>query len=338
MFLVKDGLKEKLSQSRNWIAIAIVLSVLFAGIYTLFSTSSSSLPGYIDQPRPPDEPPPPIILDTTLYVDERIGLSIHIPVGWQKITRGGFDTFVHPDGTAIQLQVMDYMPSMNMMTPESIAADAQNIGGVLTEYLRMSTSSYAIIYKIGGINYIEFNTWDRQVLVRIQFTLSDAAYGIYFDTCMHIINTLAWEQLDPIPAEFMLYYSDFGNFEFGVPIEWGYVITGDGVFVATNPHTGTVMYVSVEATDATFHEVAQIEYVNVMGVNRDGFMLQNFSNDGFAIVAEASYFVGEVQYGLVQYRVASGRFQYVFSFEARVEAIQYDLPYYQAATRLFRFA
>ena len=334
---MNDDLKEKLAQPRSWIVIAVVLSVLFAGIYTLFSSSNSALPGYVDQPRPPEELIPLNILETTPFMDERIGLTVNIPVGWQRITRGGFDTFVHPDGTSIQLQITEYVPALNMVSPDSIAADVQNAGGTLSEFIRMSTSSYAIIYKIGNANYIELNTWDRQASVRVQFILSDAYYAIYFDTCMYIINTLYWEQIDPIPADFMLYFSEFGAFEFGVPVEWYYVISEDGVLAATNPNTGTVMYVSVTATDGTFHDVSQIDYVQVMGSNRSSFLLQSFSNDGNAIAAEATYFIGDVQYGLVQYRVASGFFQYVFSFEAQIGVIHQDLPYYQAAVRLFRF-
>ena len=334
---MKDDLKEKLSQHQNWIVIVIVLSVLLAGIYTLFSSSGSALPGYVDQPKPPEEPSPLNILETVLYTDERIGLTVGIPDGWQKIVRGGFDTFVHPDGSSMQLQIMDYSPSINMVTPDSIASDVQSIGGVLSEFLRISTSSYIIVYKIGDANYIEMNIWDRQVLARIQFTLSDENYGIYFDTCMNIINTLIWERLDPIPADFALYFSEFGGFEFGIPIAWNYVITEDGVLAATNPHTGTVMYVSVIATDNTFHGVSQIEYVQVMGANRNSFLLQSFTNDGNAIAAEATYYVGETQYGLAQYRVSTGWFQYAFSFEAQIDVIQQDLPFYQTAIRLFRF-
>ena len=335
---MNDGLKDALGKPRSLITIIVVASVLFAGLYTLFAASGDALPAYIDQPPGPDEPPPPDILATVPYRDGRIGLTVPAPEGWQRVTKDGFDTFVHPGGTSMQIQVMDYSPSLNMADFDSLSADVSAIGGHLSEFLKTGTSSYAVIYNINETSYVEYSSWCRLVLVRLRFTVANADFGLYIDTFRYIIDSLEWERIDPIPPDFVMYYSEHGNFEFGVPASWGWVISGDGVFTATNPQTGAVMHVSVTASDGSFHGVSQIDYVSVMSANRGGFLLQSFANDGFSIAAEATYFVGDEQYGLAQHLASSGRFEYAFSFEAQMRHIHEDIQHYRTAVALFRFA
>ena len=330
-------LKEFIQKPKSWVPIVIVISVLFAGIYMLFTQSgNNALPAFVDAPTSQSEPAPKHILELEPYYEESVNLTISVPVGWQKITKDGFPTFVYNDGTSMQLQIMAYNPYMNMVTYDTVLNDVSSFGGIMGNYMQLNQSAYIVAYSIEGMNYIELNIWDRQTFIRVQFVMGVNDFNKYFDTCMAIFDSFDWNQADPIPANFFIFYSEFGNFEFGVPIEWSYAIN-DGVFAATSPSTGAIIYAAVVESDAVFDSITQLDYTQIMGANRSNFLMQSFTNDGNSIAAEATYFVGDTQYGMIQYRVCTGQFQYSFSFESRIDTIQQDMYYFQAAMQLFRF-
>jgi hypothetical protein len=328
-------LKEKLPKS--WIAIVIILSTLFAGIYMIFSASKSNLPSYVDLPPPPVETtitPPP---ETFEHIDNEYRLSIMVPDGWQKIIKDGFNTYTHRDGSMLQIQTLDYIPSLNMVGEETAANDVAAIGGNLGGFSRLSADSYVIAYESDGAAYLELSVWDRITSIRVRFVVPAEMYEKYYDTMIYCLDSFYWEKEDPIPDGFMLYYNEFGDCEFGLPLNWSGAVTADGVYAATNPEVGSVMYIAVTDSPYTFHDVSQVQYAEVMGENRQNFILRSYANDGTNISAEAVYNVGNTEYALIQYRTSTGAFQYSFSFECPMDYINQELPTFQTAVGLFRY-
>jgi hypothetical protein len=331
-------IKEKLLRKKSWLTIVIIISVLAAGIYMIFTASGKNLPSYVDTPTPLPEATPTAVIDTDRYYNGNYDISVEVPLGWTYVLQDGYDTYINIDGAMIQIQIMDYIPSLNAISADIIANDAAAVGGVLIEFDRIATDAYVSEYELGGVGYMEYTMWDLNTSVRVQFAASlDKYYAKYRETALYCLSTFTWNKQRPIPQGFILYYNTFGNFEFGLPLDWTGAITEDGVYTASNTQTGAVMYVSVTDSPETFEGISQISYVNAMNKYRQGFALRTFANDGSRLMAEATYTVGDIQYGFIQYQVCTGFYQYSFSFECQMDKIDDDLILYQTAVDLFRY-
>ena len=335
--MLKETLREKLMDSKGWVPVVIVLSFLFAGIYNLFASSGANLPAYIEN-APPEasqaELPPPETFD---FADEEHGYSVKVPDGWRKVTRQGHTTFVNQDGASLQIQLIGYLPSLNMVTTTTISSDIVAAGGVLEDFAWIGNDAYVVAYSYKDTIYMEYCTWSLSAAIRLQFVVPTESYSDYYSTMLYVFDHFRWDKADPIPEGFAMYYNEFGNFEFGLPAHWSGAVTSSGVYAATNPQAGSVMYVSVVETDATFHSVGQTEYVGIMSENRQNFVLRSFTNDGTSIMAEAVYRVGEAEYALIQLRKCNGRFQYAFSFECPMASVDQEIGSFRTAVGLFRF-
>ena len=64
--------------------------------------------------------------------------------------------------------------------------------------------------------------------------------------------------------------------------------------------------------------------------------MRNFVKDGMAMAIEATYFVGDVQYGLIEHWVSTGLFQYSFTFECPISSWQ-DADVFYTAMQMFRW-
>jgi hypothetical protein len=333
-------LKEKLLQRKSWIAVIIVLSAIFAGVYMIFSSSANNLPSYVDEPPAPTATPLPVPPpDTVLYTDDERGFSLPVPDGWQMVTNEGHNTFVNNrDGAKLQIQTLEYMPSLNMMDAAKITNDVASIGATLLDYNRAASDDYFVVYAQDGVVYAEYTVWDRQSAIRLRFIAPEASYADkYQNVMLYCFSNFAWNKPNPIPAGFMVYYNEFGNFEFGLPMDWSGAITDEGIYAATNPSTGASMYIFVSEYAGDFSGISQIDFAGELGQRRENFMMRSFVSDAASIAVEASYSVGGAQYALIQYRVCNGQNQYAFTFECPIDAIDGDLPAYQQCVSLFRY-
>jgi hypothetical protein len=332
-------LREKIRKHKNWLSIVIVLSAIFAGIYIIFSSSNNNLPAYVDTPSSPTATPTPTPPPNTfLYTDDIQGFSLPVPANWQQTVNEGHVTFVNSDGAKLQIQVLDYMPSFNMTDEATITNDVASIGATLFSFDRLTSDSYFTVYSLDGVAYAEYTNWDRQSAIRLRFIASEASYTERYESVMvYCFDNFQWNKASPIPEGFIVYYNEFGYFEFGLPTNWNGAITDGGIYAATNPNTGASMYIYVSDYVGSYESISQIDYANELGQTRQNFMLRSFVSDNASIAAEATYNVGETQYALIQYRTCNGSFQYAFTFECQIDNIDIDLPTYQQCVNLFRY-
>jgi len=320
----------------NWIVIAVVVSTLIALIW-VFVSQSNTLPAFIASPLEYEDPEPLNVHSLVPYIDEHFGIVMQVPEGWRQAMIRGNTSFVHENGTVIQLQISDYSPHINMMNGNGVSWDITSSGGMFYDYVQLNNSAAVYSYNLNGVETIQYLTWDRGLIVGLNFAVDQEFYEYYFGTFMHILDTFQWEKQNPIPEDFVMLYNEFGNFEFGIPAGWSTAITDEGVFLATHPDSGAVMYINVELNDTNFDGVSQIEYSNFIGHGRGGFILREYYNDTRSIFAEAIYTAGGRNFIFSQHLISNGMFHYIFTLEAPEEFLAEARYLFGTAVYLFRF-
>ena len=93
---------------------------------------------------------------------------------------------------------------------------------LLVNFYWADNSSYICMYQgtgAGGetMDYIDLVYFDRSFVVQIKYILPDAHYAKLEAAVLATVESVSWARPDPIPDGLSLYYSEFGDFEFGTP-------------------------------------------------------------------------------------------------------------------------
>lgn len=325
----------------GWVLL-IVLIVAVTVVALLFSPQP--LPGYVDTSsgEPSSGTSSQITVDASVYRDETLGFSMEVPVGWNRVTKDGRATFIHaPSAASFQFQIFPYDPAVNMVTEESFREELGRAGLQFISFSKVSSSSYLDVYlKPGseegnGTVFIEISSWDRQNLVRVVGTLEEEYFDRMKDTAVYCLDSFRWEKKDPIPETVFLYYSAFGNFEFGVPAGWASGFAGNS-FVAQNSETGAVMTVGAEDAPTSLSGISQLQYTDALSRGRSGFLLKTYQQQEGMLYGEAVFQSGNVQYVLLQYVIERGGFWYTLSYECPAAADASVADIFRQCTALFR--
>jgi|GEM_PF-1645926 len=330
-------MRDFVRKPKNWIIITIIIGMILALLMNLFSASKSNLPEYQPAETPPAEGESKVLdIEYTTYQAENLPLSMTVPAEWTFVTQGGSPTYINKnDGAKISFSISSYIASVNSATEEQICNGVVNSGGLWGGYNRLDNSSYIIIYELDNTDYFELTTWDLSSTVSVQFAIPAARYDYYYDTVIHLYDSFAWNKENPIPEDYWLFYNDYGNFEFGIPSGWLTTVT-DGIFSATNPDTGSIMYVSVSEVASDLSNVTQIDYIAVASQNRSNYLLSTYTNNGSYLIAEATYSSGGTQYSFINNILVANGFMYEFTFECSSANYNSDGQAYLSAVNLFR--
>lgn len=82
--------------------------------------------------------------------------------------------------------------------------------------------------------------------------------------------------------------------------------------------------------------IKQLDYVNAAGAGKSNYLLSSFSNNGTNLIAEATYNLDGVSYAEVRSMLATGLFQYEFTFQCEQANYDTDGQYFIGAMNLFR--
>lgn len=320
----------------NWIVIIVIVSTLIALISVFFS-QSSSLPGFVAEPLEEKAEDPLDVRPTAAHVVGELGIVMEYPADWRQVTIRGDTSFLHENGSMIQLQIRDYYPQINTLTGNEIMWDVESAGGRFHDFVHMGNSSAVYSFHLDGVEHIHYLTWDRMAIIGLKIEVHEDFYDYYFGTFMHILDNFTWDKPQPIPEDYIMLYNEFGNFEFGVPASWGTAMTEDGVFLAVSPDTGVIMYVSVFQDPTSFDGVSQIEYSNLISHGRANFILREFFNDGRTIYAEAVYVANGRNFIFLQQLASNGAFHYSFTLETPADFTEEAKHAFSTAVSLFRF-
>lgn len=321
----------------HWVAVVFVIAFLASLIMNVFSASKTNLPSYTTQESDlkQEEEKPEINIDTVEYHSDVINLSMLVPDGWSRVTKSGNDAFINQsDGSMISFGISAYNPTLNAVTQESITQDILNADGAMGAFVQDTPHSYSVIYEIGSTDYFEYNSWDLDTSVRVSMQIPAARYEYYKDILLYLLDTLQWEQENPIPDGFYLYYSDYGSFEFGIPMDWETSL--DNGELAVKSPNGSNFRVSLTSTSDDLSGITQLDYSNAMSAGKGGYLLSTFNNSGDTITAESTYSVNGTNYIELHDILATGSFHYEFLFQCPQEAYEQDAGDFLTALNLFR--
>ena len=276
----------------NWVGLCIALTFLIALLYSFISASNANLPSYVAPEQPPvEETPEPVSIDTVEYTATEIPLNMQVPADWRQITKGGNAASINPvDGASISFDIGAYVPGANMVTEAVANEDITRAGGSMVGFTAESNSSYMVVYELGNAVYFEYSTWDLSTFVRVTFQMPRERYDYYYDIAIYLFDSFCWEKAQPIPDGFSLFYSAYGNFEFGVPDSWTAVIE-DGAYIASAP-SGSRLTVTVTPSEVDLSALSQLDYVAAASQGKQDYLLSSYSNTGTSLAAEASYSMG----------------------------------------------
>lgn len=322
------------------ISILVVISVLCALIMSVFNSANTNLPAYtkantnveptIVQVNEGYEPP-----STKLYKSEDINFSMPVPEDWTSITKNGNDSFIKQDGSIISIDIDTYNPNYNNVTQDSMSNQVQAAGGILGSFSFLDNSSYLSIYEIGTLDYFEYASWDLDHRIIVSITVPAAEYNAYKDLAIYLFNNISWEKENPIPEDYYMFYSSYGNFEFPVPQSWSTGIS-DGVFKAENIASGGFYTVSLIKSTYDFSNVSQIDFSQSEGQGKSGYIQKSYTNGGNYIISESTFTNNGVQ--MIEYHnyLATGEFQYEIDFYCPENSLNDEQEVYTYLQKYFR--
>lgn len=333
-------MRDFVRKPRNWFLTLIVVAVMAALFINFFSSTGTNMPSYqagteVEPTVEPEPEEPVITFETAIHTDDEYGFSMPVPAEWSFVVKNGADSYVAPNGAMISFNVGPYDPAMNNVTQESVSRDVAALQGLFGGAVWTSTTSYAVIYELGTIDYFEYVTWDLDTLVRVTVSIPATMYADYADQITALFDQFKWEKQNPIPEGYFMYYSDYGNFEFPVPVDWTYGIE-NGCFVAVSPDGNTNYRVSVNNLTSDFSEITQLDYTNVMSAGKSGYMLNEYNPSSTTISSRATFSNNGVQYTELHQMLATGQLQYELLFQCPAEIYEDALQTYLQVLKYFR--
>jgi len=253
------------------------------------------------------------------YKCDGINMVMQVPQGWERVTKDGFDTFVHSaSATSLQIQVLDYYPEINNEDADYLSASLAKRGYSIVDYRRTAANNYYVEYQnsndAGVTDYITDVIWDREHVVKIAATVNDKNYDGMETAIWNCFNSVEWECESPIAEGFVLVYQMYGDFEYAVPASWTYEETG-GAAYAADSETGASLTVTLNESDVTIDQISQIDYSSMLGDGLQNYQLKGFSQHSDHIHGEATYYSNDTEFAVMQDLYANGKYLYAVTYE-----------------------
>ena len=256
-------------------------------------------------------------IDTFLFENEQYGFSIELPLGWDKVVKDGFDTYIHtPSASSIQIQVLPYEPSINLVSPDTLSTELVEKGYVFVDFIRNTTSSYELLYQDQGevlYDYIEEVFWSRDCLVKIICVFNDSNAQKLHPYYEKVIKSFTWNTTNIIPNNLYLYYNEMTDFEVAIPSDWTVGYSGNSL-VAVNMDNTAQMTVTVSEYNNTLDKITATDMSNLVKPNKNSFMLKEFSTSPTKAVAKSTYNNGTPATNYT-YMYSNGIYLYMVQFD-----------------------
>ena len=257
------------------------------------------------------------VIDTITYENTEYGFKVSIPKEWDKVIKDGYDTYIHPaSATSIQIQVTPYDASINMIEAETVSTNLVEEGYTFINFSKLTSSSYEVLYQKtqqSTYDYIEDVFWTRNGIVKLICIVNDTNYEKMYSFISNTINSFAWTTEDIIPENYAIYYSEFADYEFAVPINWNFGISNN-TYVAINPDDTVQMTVTATAYDTTLENLTATDITNLFKNGKSNFMLKEFSTSITNAQVKFTYNNGTPATNLT-YLFSNGIYLYIIQFD-----------------------
>lgn len=306
-------------KNQKWL-VFILGMVLFSVIMTMMSKNSANneltAASSFEQVDTEDGREDTEEIETFIYTADNY--SMNIPSGWTKVIQNGYDTFIHqPTGTSVQIQELDYDPTVNNATADLLSMQIAQEGNTFVNFLRVTDCQYELVYQdyqTSTYDYIEEVYWDREKIIRLVFIADDQYYDrmqSYFQT---VVDSFAWDRQDPIPDGCVLSYSETGDFEFCVPDTWVYGDSSDTIYCYDQDSGSNVTITLSEYTDS-LEKLTANEMASAIIGNKSNYIMQRFNTDKTSATAFATYLKDSVQISEYSCFFVNGRYLATATFD-----------------------
>ncbi len=323
--------------NKNFVVCVGILVALLA-LLSVYISNNQILPAYIEE-LSTAEPTTEVSIDAQDYKNH-LGFSLKIPFDWTKAEKNANDVFFLDKhyGTSLEIMCSDYNPNITSMTYEKAHAEKSTSSEFLNFYWN-DGHSYSITYKSENddniYNCVDVVYFDRKNIVKLVFMIPNDNYKKVEKEVGYVIDSIEWDSENAIPDTFRLNYSEFGNFEYGVPLNWSSGFA-ENAFYAQDENTKAQMVVTAFKSDIIYSDVSQIDYVKIASESRKGFALRNYTANDNIIYASAAYLNGQEKYIVVQYLIATGKYEYSITFDYPAAQQEIVAPFIDNALTLFR--
>ena len=324
----------------------IVVCLVIAAIITISQLNSQSLPGYVE------ENSNTIVVTVAPYVatteapnmqlitDTSVGLSMHVPQGWSKVIKDGNTMYIDQNTSAyVQIIKSVYVPGLLNITAEQIQSELAATGSNFISFQPDGNYGYTLLYQSFNndvlYNYIEVNRIELQNCVRIVTCVPAEVYKQFEAEIDYMIASVSWNPAYPIPADYILAYNPFGNFEFAVPAAWSREIENNE-YVARDPYTGAEMHVSVSESSSNYAGVNQALFAEYLSAGKESFSINQFTCTDNLIYCVSSYTINTFPVYRVEYLLATGVYEYAICFICPTSYFSEISPMFDQAFSLFR--
>lgn len=325
----------------------VVVCIVIAIIITVSQLNNQTLPGYVEDtekvivstvaPYTPEEDVP----DMQLITDTSVGLALSVPQGWTKVIKNGNTMFVDQDTSAyVEITKSAYIPQILNTSSESIQTELAGIGANFISFQPDGNYGYTLLYQTYEnetlYNFIEIMRVDLQNVVRVVICSPNDAYRALEKEINYVASSVSWNPYNPIPADYILAYNEFGNFEFAVPAAWSRGIEDNEYVARDKNYTGAEMHVSVSESSSLYTGVNQAIFAEYLSAGKEGFSIKQFTCTDNLIYCVSTYTVNGFQVYRVEYLLATGAFEYGICFICPAEYYNSIFPTFDTAFSLFR--
>lgn len=320
------------------VGVIVILSVLFT---ILSKKDQQDLNAYTKSDKVSQEEKKDnkenLDIDMSVYTDDKIGLSINVPSDWTQVTKDGYPTFIHSaSASSLQIQTLDYDPSINNTSEDSISTKIAEDGKTFLSFRKSSDTSYEVQYQSHGnstYDYVERVYWDRSKIIKLLCIFNDENYEKISPYYEKILNSFAWNKSDPVTKGYYLYYNESADFEIGIPDNWAIGTSGNAL-VASDSSSGASMTLSASDYTGTLSSVTGTDVVNLVRGNKSNFIMNAYDNTEKQAKVTATYVQDNVQMTNISYLFCDGSRLYTVSFDYEQGTIEDTVP--EACAKLFR--
>ena len=334
-------MKRYYTSKEKRILTVIIVVMLLAGVFTFISQKNlDKLSVYNESDKVEEQEVQKDQgkdIDMSIYTDERNGFSLSIPSDWQQVTKDGYQTFIHAaSGSSLQIQVLEYDPSINNVSADTLSTEIAASGKTFSGYTRNTTSSYELLYQDyqnSTYDYIEEVYWDRSKIIKLICIFNDENYDRILPYYKKIIESFSWKRQSEIPEEYYLYYSQTGDFETAIPATWT-MSQADSAIVAMPEEGNAALSVTVTENSSYLDSVTATDISSMLKNGKSNFIMQSYENSKEQAIVKYTYVANKVLLNGATYIYANGTYLYFLTIEYESGAIDESMP--ETCASLFR--
>lgn len=271
-----------------------------------------------------------------LYEDKSIDFTMLVPSDWTNVIMKGNATFIHkPSSSSIQIEVSSYEPWLLYISEEYINEKLKIDSAHLCNYAKLSDTDFIYEYNRNGSRIIERIIFDRETSIKISCLSPSETFEDFRDIFLQSLNSINWNAKNPIPDEFYILYSEFGNCEYAIPKGWTYGNSGASYY-AQNENTGATMSLVIRESENNYSYLTKEIFISENEGLYPELSIWKYANDNKNIHVEGTYESKSGTMVIIRSYTIKDGFEYIITFISPRTVYKSEAEIYANAIKLFR--